>query len=176
MINTVKIEMIPGKVITDMQVKLITSLSDVEAVNIIPAVQHEIEKADEVIFTYDTHESNYLTTLEGQKLPIEHCIIGTDGWKIINELADKALVSQKIYKNTFGYTGWDDLAFEQIDEVRLCGVCTDICVISNALILRAIYPNTKITIVASACAGSTPEAHNAALTVAKSCQIEVEYV
>lgn len=147
-------------------------------------------------------KDNYVDSLEGKYLPIKHCIENTDGWEIINELKDLESICTIITKYTFGYDEWDrriqDLIIEEVyngDESKyfwdagplgwggdpdeyfqfeLIGLCTDICVVSNALILRAQFPNSEIIVHADCCAGTTPEKHAAALEVMKSCQILVE--
>lgn len=134
---------------------------------------HRAEKSV-VIFTKDTHNGNYMESLEGQKLPVPHCIACTEGWAIIPEIDTKN--DEVILKNTFGYDDWMaiiDSLIDDTDEIEICGLCTDICVISNALIIRALYPNMPITVDAKCCAGVTPEKHKAALEVMKSCQIDV---
>lgn len=171
-------------IVVDMQNDFVTgSLGTKEAQEIVPNIKHEIDeylkRGDEVFFTYDTHYEDYLDTLEGQKLPVKHCIQGEDGWQVIPGLRkiDCLYCNQvrNISKNTFGYIKWKDYIpyLDESLEIELCGVCTDICVISNALILRAIYPNATIFVDAYHCAGTTPEKHEAALEVMKSCQIDV---
>jgi len=138
--------------------------------------------------TRDTHDASYLSTLEGKKLPVEHCIEGTDGWMIDNRLMEVLDGNCTfINKPTFGSFDLADIMNEDLpewhgkhawtkgmfDEIILAGFCTDICVVSHALLLRAKFPNTKITIKEDLCAGVTPESHNAALTTAKMCQIDV---
>lgn len=134
---------------------------------------HRAEKSV-VIFTKDTHNGDYMESLEGQKLPVPHCIACTEGWAIIPEIDTKN--DEVILKKTFGYDDWMgviDSLIDDTDEIEICGLCTDICVISNALIIRALYPNMPITVDAKCCAGVTPEKHKAALEVMKSCQIDV---
>ena len=140
-----------------------------------------------MLATRDTHTENYLETLEGKKLPVKHCIVDTDGWKIDEGLAEYVPVDNVINKQTFGSINdlpqrLGDIGYnlkntygedEGITEIEICGFCTDICVIANALILRATYPNLKITILDNLCAGTTYDNHNAALTVARCNQIEV---
>ena len=129
-----------------------------------------------IYYTQDTHYTNYLDTLEGKKLPVKHCIHKTEGWDITPRLkVDLRINGERLIKETFGYTEWKSLlgAEEEIGHIEICGLCTDICVISNALILRALYPNTRIYIDSLCCAGTTPENHMAALDVMKSCQIDV---
>jgi len=143
--------------------------------------------------TFDDHHEGYLNTLEGKLLPIPHCIHGTEGWKIYPKIWDlvKNLKEENgdmnfVYKDTFGYTEWRSVIrtyFERKNldynpdkfEFTIIGLCTDICVIANALILRALYPNVPIKIIAKACAGTSKKAHEAALLVAKQNQIEIVY-
>lgn len=177
--------------VIDMQEDFVRgSLGSPAAEAIVPKVVEKIRNTPEddyIIYTQDTHEKDYLEFgLEGQKLPVEHCIYDTDGWKLIPEVkapfTEIGLEPMSILKNTFGsftLAEYIDKAidiekvFEEDVEIELCGLCTDICVISNALILRAYFPNTKIIIDSSCCAGTSPEAHEAALTVMRSCQIDV---
>ena len=160
-------------IVIDMRNDFVTgSLGPKEAQAIVPNVKKKIQeyvnRGDQIIFTRDTHYSNYLETQEGKMLPVEHCIYDTEGWEIVDELE----VMNCIYvnKTSFGWDGWLKLNYE---EIELIGVCTDICVISNALILKAQFPEVKITVDASCCAGVTPGLHEAALKVMKSCQINV---
>lgn len=136
-----------------------------------------------VIFTQDTHDDNYLNTFEGKRLPVSHCIKGSIGWKIMGELrAEFANSPMIVEKTTFGSFQLpidmrETLMFrEDIDEIEICGLCTDICVVSNALILRAAFPQTRITCLANLCAGTTPANHVNALEVMKACQIDVAYI
>lgn len=126
-----------------------------------------------VVFTYDTHYENYMETSEGHKLPVVHCVEGTDGWQLYMDV-DQAVNGEPIYvkKNTFGYTEWKSI-IPDADEIVIIGVCTDICVVSNALILKALFTEIPISVDASCCAGTSDEAHDAALTTMKSCQIDV---
>lgn len=169
-------------IVVDMQNDFITgALGSAEAQAIVPNVVEKVKGFEgDIYFTRDTHFDDYMNTLEGQKLPVPHCINGTEGWSIIKELNDYAcnrtdeVVSKGIMdKFTFGYKDWRQTFRLDEFEFELCGVCTDICVISNALALRMFYPDAKITVDASCCAGVTPEKHAAALEVMKSCQIEV---
>lgn len=160
-------------VVVDMQKDFIDgALGTKEAVAIVENVKKKIAlykaNGDEIIFTRDTHQENYMETNEGKHLPVEHCIEGTDGWKIGEGLeVDGALY---IDKPTFGYMNWKEY---DLEEVELIGLCTDICVVSNALIIKATFPEIKVTVDASCCAGVTPESHKAALTTTKMCQVEV---
>jgi nicotinamidase-related amidase len=161
-------------IIVDMQNDFITgSLGSLECQCIVPAVVARLEKAladgERIIFTRDTHAAgSYLKTNEGRHLPIKHCIYGTDGWKIVADIDVPDCLH--INKPTFGWTYWPNHLFE---EIEIVGLCTDICVVSNALILKAEFPEIEITVDASCCAGTTPERHEAALQVMKSCQINV---
>ena len=171
-------------IVVDMQNDFVKgSLGTKEAQEIIPNIKRKIDEylknGDIVFFTCDTHYEDYFDTLEGQNLPVKHCIYETEGWEVVSELRKIDFLYcnnvRSIIKNTFGYIDWRKhlpYADESL-EIELCGVCTDICVVSNALILRAIYPNATIFVDAYHCAGSTPEKHEAALEVMKSCQIEV---
>ena len=155
----------------DLQNDFITgALANKEAEKILPRVVDLIKNFDgDVIFTRDTHDENYLETNEGKNLPVKHCIMGTHGWQIADGL--ETPYGRYINKPTFGWMGWKSLEFE--DEIEIVGLCTDICVVSNALILKAMFPEVKITVDASCCAGVTPETHKAALQTMKMCQINV---
>lgn len=164
-------------IVIDMQNDFIDGvLGSREAIAIVPNVQKKIEeyrsRGDHIIFTRDTHFVNYFKTLEGKHLPYPHCIAATHGWKIRDGLFNEE-TDYVIQKHSFGYHRWDGFNLADEDEIELIGLCTDICVVSNALILRAVYPNTEMTVDASCCAGTTPELHKAALQVMKSCQINV---
>lgn len=161
-------------IVIDMQNDFVTgSLGNKEAQAIIPNIKAKIkeyaERGDRIIFTRDTHTESYLNTPEGKKLPVKHCIKNTDGWQIVSGLETENC--EYIDKPTFGWLNWK--GFGADDEIELIGVCTDICVVSNALILKAKYPEAAISVDASCCAGVTPEKHNAALETMKSCQIDV---
>ena len=160
-------------IVVDMQNDFIDgSLGTKEAQAIVGNVKRKIgeyrARGDEVIFTRDTHQENYLDTPEGKKLPVKHCIYGTEGWKIAKELEVQDSVC--IDKPTFGWIHWNERSF---GEIEIVGLCTDICVVSNALILKATFPDAEITVDASCCAGVTPETHRAALETMKMCQIRV---
>jgi len=168
-------------IVIDMQNDFITgSLGSPQARKIVPAVKAKIEaykqKAGHVLFTRDTHDENYLMTQEGKHLPVVHCVEGTEGHLIDSGLgADDCEVFDK---PTFGSLVLAKKVAEQVaaggfDEVELCGLCTDICVVSNALILKAQLPETAITVDARCCAGVTEESHQAALLTMKMCQVNV---
>ena len=132
-------------------------------------IQEYADRGDEIIFTRDTHQSNYLETPEGRKLPVVHCIEGTHGWQIADGLMREGC--EVINKPSFGWMGWSGRTFEKIE---LVGLCTDICVVSNALILKAEYPEAEISVDARCCAGVTVESHQAALLTMKMCQVNVK--
>lgn len=170
-------------IVIDMQNDFITgSLGTKEAIDILPKVVKKVSDYDgKVIFTKDTHTSDYLNTQEGRNLPVKHCIMGEKGWYLDQQLGDIAdRANWKIYnKPTFGSV---ELAAdlkkksidENIEEIELCGLCTDICVISNALLLKAFMPEVIISVDAQCCAGVTPESHKNALEAMKMCQIIVK--
>lgn len=167
-------------IVVDMQKDFIDgSLGTPEAVAILPKVAEKMRTFEgEIIFTRDTHESNYMNTPEGKNLPVPHCIRDTDGWQIAPELT--ALRSGKVIdKPTFGSVELGRLlvesnATEPIEKITLVGLCTDICVLSNALLIKAHLPEVEIAVDASCCAGVTPESHHTALAAMKMCQIVVE--
>lgn len=160
-------------IVVDMQNDFIDmALGTPEAVAIVPAVKEKIrqyrENGDEILYTRDTHQENYLETPEGRKLPVPHCIEGTKGWQIAEGLyVDGCKI---IDKPNFGWPNWKE---EKLEAVELIGLCTDICVVSNALIIKATFPDAKVKVDATCCAGVTPETHNAALATMKMCQIDV---
>ena len=160
-------------IVVDMQNDFIDmALGTKEAVAIVPSVkakiQQYVENGDEIIFTRDTHGENYLDTPEGKKLPVPHCIRGTKGWEIASGLyVDGCKI---IDKPNFGWPHWSE---EALEDVELVGLCTDICVVSNALIIKAAFPEANVKIDRTCCAGVTPESHNAALVTMQMCQIEV---
>ena len=168
-------------VVVDMQKDFVDgALGSSEAVAIVDNVVNKINEFDgEIIVTYDTHQDNYMETREGKYLPVPHCIENTDGWeldsKVANALGNKREITI-LNKPTFGSTelvklfSYED---EKDVEVTLIGLCTDICVVSNAMLLKAYYPEMNIVVDASCCAGVTVESHNAALTTMKMCQIDV---
>lgn len=164
-------------VVIDMQNDFITgSLGSDLTQSIVSNVVNKIKEKnyDTLYFTKDTHSCDYLNSLEGQKLPVLHCVAETEGWNLIPEI-EKAIKDMDyivIRKNTFGSPIWENL-FTTYDEIEICGVCTDICTVSNALVIRMFYPDMPITVDAKCCAGTSIEAHNAALTVMKSCQIDI---
>ena len=172
-------------IVVDMQKDFVDgSLGTKEAVSIVPAVTEEIGKDyDHIVFTRDTHQTDYLNTNEGRHLPVEHCIQNTDGWqldKAVNEALSK--LSEDSYtllnKPTFGSEDLVKLLKEydekkHIDSITLIGLCTDICVVTNALLIKTAFPEIEIRVLKDCCAGVTPESHEAALTTMKMCQIEI---
>ena len=163
-------------VVVDMQNDFIDgALGTKEAEAIVPHVKSLIETFDgKVIFTRDTHFENYMDTQEGKNLPVPHCIKGTDGWQIRAEL-DALRTTEPIDKLTFGSRDLVEVLKSEgeIDEIIFVGLCTDICVISNAMVVKAFYPEIPLTVDAKACAGVTPESHKRALEAMKMCQINV---
>ena len=160
-------------IVVDMQNDFIDkALGTKEAVAIVPKVREKIEEyvknGDEIIFTRDTHYENYLETPEGKKLPVEHCIKGTDGWQIADGLYVEGC--KIIDKPNFGWPKWNEETFESVE---LVGLCTDICVVSNALIIKAMHPDAQVSVDSACCAGVTPQSHAAALETMKMCQIDV---
>ena len=167
-------------VVIDMQNDFIdAALGTPEAVAIVDAVKEKIRSypGGDVFATMDTHTPEYMNTQEGKYLPVPHCIRGSEGWKIRSDI-EELLTEAAIYeKPTFGSVKLaSDLAQineEEGIELELVGLCTDICVVSNALLLKSCMPEVKITVDASCCAGVTPEKHLAALETMRSCQIQV---
>lgn len=160
-------------IVVDMQNDFIDmALGTKEAVSIVSRVKAKIEEyaknGDEIIYTRDTHSEDYLNTPEGKKLPVPHCIKGTKGWEIAEGLYVEG--SKIIDKPNFGWLHWDK---EELSEAELVGLCTDICVVSNALIIKAAHPEASVKVDSACCAGVTPDSHNAALTTMQMCQIDV---
>lgn len=169
-------------IVIDMQNDFIDgSLGTKEAQAIVPAVVEKIREFDgTVLFTRDTHGEDYLQTAEGKKLPVVHCIKGTKGWELQEEI--EALRAEKnavvFDKQTFGSRELAEYISESIqsggvDSIVLCGLCTDICVISNALLLKAFMPEVPIVVDSARCAGVTVESHENALKAMSMCQIEI---
>ena len=164
--------------VIDMQKDFVDgSLGTKEAQAIVPAVAAKLRAfSGEVIFTQDTHEENYMETQEGKFLPVLHCMKGTEGHAVIPELQEFLPEAKVFLKGTFGSV---DLGVylkkreEEIESIELIGLCTDICVVSNALLLKAAMPEVPIFVDSKCCAGVTPEKHEAALETMRSCQITV---
>lgn len=170
-------------IVVDMQNDFIDgALGTSEAQKIVENVNAKIKKYDEqgdlVIFTADTHEEHYLDTQEGKKLPVPHCIKGSSGWEISSKLF-RPQDSPVIEKNTFGSKELGIMLMElersgeAPESIELVGLCTDICVISNAMIVKAFLPEVPVSVDASCCAGVTPESHENALRAMKTCQIQI---
>lgn len=172
-------------VVVDMQNDFVTgALGTKEAEAIVPYVVGRVVEAksrrERLFFTRDTHEADYLQTQEGRKLPVEHCIRGSAGWQIVAPLTEYTLDETAIVldKPTFGSTELGDRLWrlneqEPIEAVTLIGLCTDICVISNALLVKACLPEVPVRVEAACCAGVTPESHRRALGAMSSCQVEI---
>lgn len=168
-------------VVVDIQKDFVDgALGTKEALSIIPAQVRYIDQFNGQIFaTFDTHSEDYLETAEGKKLPVRHCIRATDGWKLNDDIA--GILDQKGYtpveKGTFGSVMLPkqilQAAGEDDFDVTLIGLCTDICVVSNALLLKAHFPEKEISVIADCCAGVSPETHLAALATMRCCQINV---
>ena len=167
-------------VVIDMQNDFVDgSLGTAEAEAIVENVKQKIRTyaPEDVFATMDTHGEDYMNTQEGENLPVMHCIKGTEGWEIRSDIA-ALMPGARIYeKPTFGSTrlaaDLADIAREEEIRIELIGLCTDICVVSNALLLKAMMPEVEISVDASCCAGVTPEKHLAALETMRSCQIQV---
>jgi nicotinamidase-related amidase len=168
-------------VVVDIQKDFVDgALGSKEAQEMIPFAVRKIKAFDGDIFvTLDTHTSEYMNTAEGRKLPVPHCIKGTDGWELNGDIKEVLRGKQytEVEKNTFGSVDLPALIKKTVGEeefnIELIGLCTDICVVSNALLLKATYPEVEISIDAKCCAGVTKELHNAALDTMRSCQIDI---
>ena len=163
-------------VVVDMQNDFIDgALGTKEAQEMLPRLVEKLShEADaELLFTMDTHTADYLSTQEGKKLPVEHCIKPSKGWELAPQLEPFAGKAKAVLEiPTFGSVKLPEFVAEY-DEIELVGLCTDICVISNAMLLKAFYPEKTISIIADCCAGVTPESHKNALAAMKMCQIEI---
>lgn len=181
-------------VIVDAQVDFVHgALGSMEAEAIIPHMAERVKEYSDgdtlILFTKDTHDTNYFKTLEGQNLPFMHCIEGAPGWSLVKEIStladgysnfllysDEEVVRSRVLKNTFGSIKLCEILKKYEDDITdiiFMGFCTDVCVVSNVLMARAYLPNTPIAVDASCCAGTTLDKHLAALEVMKSCQIDV---
>ena len=162
-------------IIIDMQKDFITGvLGNEECRAVVPNVVEKVRNTDaDIVYTQDTHYDNYADTQEGKKLPVKHCIKNTEGWELIPELKDMPAL-KGFEKNTFGSVELAEWIKEKgYTEVELTGVCTDICVISNAMTIKAVNPEVEISVDAKCCAGVTPESHRTALNAMKACRISV---
>ena len=165
--------------VIDMQNDFITgALGTAEAVKIVPAVDAEIcsriAEGYDVAFTRDTHSEDYLDTQEGRFLPVVHCVRGTKGWQICDEISVLTKGWKIFDKPSFGSLELaGHVAQNNYQEVELIGLCTDICVISNAMCIKAAAPETLIQVKATCCAGVTPQSHNNALEAMKMCQVQI---
>ncbi len=163
-------------IVVDMQNDFVTGALGSDAAKAIVAnVVEKVKKFDgTVVFTKDTHNERYLKTQEGKNLPVVHCVKGTFGHEICDEL--KSYVKTVVEKGTFGSLDLPDVIKKcraRVEEIQLCGLCTDICVISNAMILKAAFPETPIKVDAACCAGVTEESHKTALNAMRAVQIEI---
>jgi len=163
-------------IVVDMQVDFITgSLGSDLAAAIVPNVVEKVRNFDgKIIFTRDTHFADDRATQEGRNLPVPHCIKGSDGWQICDEL--KPFAETVLDKLTFGSIDLPQLLEsygESIESIELCGLCTDICVISNAMVLKAAFPEVPIAVDAACSAGVSVESHNTALNAMRAVQIEI---
>lgn len=182
--------------VIDMQNDFITgALGSEDAQRIVPNVLNKIKnfvktvpsENGKIIFTRDTHyEDTYLSSMEGQKLPVVHCIAGTEGWALENSINEEIFNIFEEYdtfifnKETFGLYDWvsmlgnhANINFNDVESIEIVGLCTDICVISNAMILKSLFPEIPIIVDSSCCAGVTPESHNNALAAMKMCHIDI---
>lgn len=157
------------------------ALKNDAAVHMIPAIVEKIKREEcRVIFTRDTHQENYLDTQEGRNLPIKHCIRDTEGWQLVDELEEirREKNCQVFDKGTFGSVELAQMLKEEqdkqpIDEIEFVGTCTDICVISNVMLVKAYLPEVKLAVCADCCAGVSEESHRNALSAMASCQVEI---
>ena len=163
-------------IVVDMQKDFIDgSLGTAEAIKIVPSVTEVINNFDgDVVFTLDTHSAIYLETQEGKNLPVPHCIKGTDGWRLDSKIEPLSLGRRIFEKPTFGSVELAEfVANNDYTDITLIGLCTDICVLSNAMLIKAFLPEVKVSVIESCCAGVTPESHKNALSAMKMCQIHI---
>lgn len=163
-------------IVVDMQNDFINgALGSAEAEKIVPYVKALVEKFDgQVLFTRDTHYDNYMNTQEGKNLPVPHCIINTHGWQIHPEL-EVLRKNEAVNKITFGSKELVEIFKdkEEIESITFVGLCTDICVISNVMLIKAFYPEIPLVVDAAGCAGVTPESHTNALNAMKAIQVQI---
>jgi len=166
-------------IVVDMQRDFVDGvLGSDEAAAIVNGVVDKVKETEKVVFTFDTHEDGYLETQEGKKLPVKHCIRGTEGHRLVPELEVFKDRCYTVEKGTFGSVQLGLFVAEMftngvIDSVELVGVCTDICVISNAMLIKAFCPEIPVSVDAACCAGVTPESHTNALKSMMACQIDI---
>ena len=168
-------------VVIDMQEDFVRGVLGSEAAQAtIPVVANLVHgfqrRGDPIFYTRDTHGTDYTLTREGQYLPISHCIKYTEGWKICPEVIDYNYWNNIIIdKYSFGFENWKAFRdkIEKVDEIVICGLVTNICVVTNALLLHTFYPETNISVVSNGCAGTSKEEHDAAILTMKSCQINI---
>lgn len=162
-------------IVIDMQNDFVDgALANPQAQAIVDGIVKRIDEFDgDVIATRDTHAENYLNTTEGKYLPVPHCIRGTDGWEIVPAIRDalQRKNAKVLDKPTFGYLNWELL--QAYDEAEMVGTCTDICVVSNALIIKALHPDLSLTVRKELCAGTTQENHDSAISVMACCQVKI---
>jgi nicotinamidase-related amidase len=169
-------------VVIDMQKDFVDgALRNEEAIAIVPYVKKKIldakENGETILFTMDTHGEDYMDTEEGKNLPVPHCIRGSEGWQILKELEPEVYGDEIFEKETFGSTAlarYFEEKKDEIEAVEFIGVCTDICVISNVMLAKAVMPNKVITVDAAGCAGVTTQSHKTALDAMKACHIRIE--
>lgn len=167
-------------IVVDMQNDFVDgALGTKEAVSIVPKVVEKIKNfSGKIVYTKDTHEENYMETQEGRNLPVPHCIKNTKGWMLCPEV-EALCTEEPVNKPTFGSEKLGQVLKEmnekeKIESITLIGLCTDICVISNAFLIKAVLPEVPIIVDAACCAGVTPESHARALESMKTCQIQIE--
>ena len=168
--------------VIDMQVDFVTgSLENEAAQKIVDKIAEKVRTYQAaghfVFFTRDTHGESYLETQEGRLLPVEHCIEGTEGWQIVEGLRAFSTKENTLDKGSFGSLELPKWVFKKtdgdFDEMEFCGVCTDICVITNAMVMKSAFPEITVTIDSSCCAGVTPESHQTALNAMAACQMNI---
>ena len=162
-------------IVIDMQNDFVDgTLANPQAQAIVNGIVKRIDEFDgDVIATRDTHGENYLATTEGKHLPVTHCVKGTNGWEIVPAIAQALQRRNAVIldKPTFGYLNWEIL--QNYGEVEMVGTCTDICVVSNALIIKATHPDLPLSVRTNLCAGTTQQNHDSALAVMACCQIKI---
>ena len=164
-------------IVVDMQKDFIDgALGSPAAQKIVSAVKDRIAEyivnGDTIIYTKDTHDDNYMNTNEGKHLPFPHCIGGTEGWEIPSDIYVEGC--KVILKPAFGFINWTSVSeLADADEIELVGLCTDICVMSNAIILKALYPETKVAVKKNCTAATSDTAYNASMTIFNSCQVDL---